>query len=113
MRVYPTLDDRANRLCRVLFLRRHAVFGGSTGSGKSGGLNVLMGNLTACQDAIIWAIDPSFAYGPSEQVAEKGLGKRVAPPGGVGERQLADGQQPLPDGHPADDRPEQIAGWRL
>ena len=43
--------------CRVLFLRRHAVFGGSTGSGKSGGLNVLMGNLTACQDAIIWAID--------------------------------------------------------
>jgi S-DNA-T family DNA segregation ATPase FtsK/SpoIIIE len=95
VRVYPTLDDRANRFelrvldsdphadaipwpgpsinsitepaelgpfedampCRVLFLRRHAVFGGSTGSGKSGGLNVLMGNLTACQDAIIWAID--------------------------------------------------------
>jgi len=43
--------------CRVLFLRRHAVFGGSTGSGKSGGLNVLMGNLTACSDVIIWAID--------------------------------------------------------
>ena len=43
--------------CRVLFLRRHAIFGGSTGSGKSGGLNVLMGNLTACQDVIIWAID--------------------------------------------------------
>ena len=35
--------------CRVLFLRRHALFGGSTGSGKSGGLNVLMGNLTACR----------------------------------------------------------------
>jgi S-DNA-T family DNA segregation ATPase FtsK/SpoIIIE len=43
--------------CRVLFLRRHAVFGGSTGSGKSGGLNVLMGNLTACEDVVIWAID--------------------------------------------------------
>jgi hypothetical protein len=43
--------------CRVLFLRRHAVFGGSTGSGKSGGLNVLMGNLTACADVVIWAID--------------------------------------------------------
>jgi hypothetical protein len=43
--------------CRVLFLRRHVLFGGSTGSGKSGGLNVLMGNLTACQDAVIWAID--------------------------------------------------------
>jgi S-DNA-T family DNA segregation ATPase FtsK/SpoIIIE len=43
--------------CRVLFLRRHAIFGGTTGSGKSGGLNVLMGNLTACPDVIIWAID--------------------------------------------------------
>jgi S-DNA-T family DNA segregation ATPase FtsK/SpoIIIE len=43
--------------CRVLFLRRHAMFGGSTGSGKSGGLNVLMGNLTACADVVIWAID--------------------------------------------------------
>ena len=43
--------------CRVLFLRRHAIFGGVTGSGKSGGLNVLMGNLTACADVVIWAID--------------------------------------------------------
>ena len=41
----------------VLFLRRHALFGGSTGSGKSGGLNVLMGNLTACRDVVIWAVD--------------------------------------------------------
>ena len=41
----------------MLFLRRHAIFGGTTGSGKSGGLNVLMGNLTACPDVIIWAID--------------------------------------------------------
>ena len=30
---------------------------GQTGSGKSGGLNVLMGNLTACRDVVIWAID--------------------------------------------------------
>jgi S-DNA-T family DNA segregation ATPase FtsK/SpoIIIE len=43
--------------CRVLFLRRHAIFGGTTGSGKSGGLNVLMGNLSACPDVVIWAID--------------------------------------------------------
>ena len=43
--------------CRVLFLRRHAILGGTTGSGKSGGLNVLMGNLTACSDVVIWAID--------------------------------------------------------
>jgi hypothetical protein len=42
---------------RVLLLRRHALFGGATGSGKSGGLNVLMGNLTACRDVVIWAID--------------------------------------------------------
>lgn len=43
--------------CRVLFLRRHALFAGTTGSGKSGGLNVLMGTLAACNDVIIWAID--------------------------------------------------------
>jgi hypothetical protein len=42
---------------RVLFLRRHALFGGATGSGKSGGLNVLMGNLAACADVVIWAVD--------------------------------------------------------
>jgi S-DNA-T family DNA segregation ATPase FtsK/SpoIIIE len=42
---------------RVLFLRRHALLGGVSGSGKSGGLNVLMGNLTACTDVVIWAID--------------------------------------------------------
>jgi S-DNA-T family DNA segregation ATPase FtsK/SpoIIIE len=42
---------------KVLFLRRHALFGGGTGSGKSGGLNVLLGNLTACTDVVIWAID--------------------------------------------------------
>lgn len=39
------------------FLRRHALFTGTTGSGKSGGLNVLMGTLAACQDVVIWAID--------------------------------------------------------
>jgi S-DNA-T family DNA segregation ATPase FtsK/SpoIIIE len=43
--------------CRVLFLRRHALGGGTTGSGKSGWLNVLMGNLAACRDVVIWAID--------------------------------------------------------
>jgi len=43
--------------CRVLFLRRHALVGGGTGSGKSGGLNVVMGNLSACRDVVVWAID--------------------------------------------------------
>jgi FtsK/SpoIIIE family len=43
--------------CRVLFLRRHALFAGTTGSGKSGGLNVLMATLAACGDVVIWAID--------------------------------------------------------
>jgi FtsK/SpoIIIE family len=42
---------------KVLFLRRHGLFGGATGSGKSGGLNVLIGNLTACRDVVIWAVD--------------------------------------------------------
>jgi S-DNA-T family DNA segregation ATPase FtsK/SpoIIIE len=43
--------------CHVLFMGRHGLLGGATGSGKSGGLNVLMGNLVACRDAVIWAID--------------------------------------------------------
>ena len=43
--------------CHVLFLRRHALAGGTTGSGKSGFINVLMGNLSACGDVVIWAID--------------------------------------------------------
>jgi hypothetical protein len=43
--------------CRVLFLRRHALLGGTTGAGKSGGLNVLLANLAACRDVVIWAID--------------------------------------------------------
>jgi len=41
----------------VSFLRRHALFAGTTGSGKSGALNVLMGTLAACDDVVIWAID--------------------------------------------------------
>jgi hypothetical protein len=43
--------------CCVIFARLHGIFGGTTGSGKSGGLNVLMGNLVACRDVVIWAID--------------------------------------------------------
>ncbi|WP_243716985.1 FtsK/SpoIIIE domain-containing protein [Actinomadura sp. KC345] len=42
---------------RVLLLRRHGLFGGVAGSGKSGGINVLIGNLSACRDVVIWAID--------------------------------------------------------
>ncbi len=43
--------------CRVSFLRRHVLFGGATGAGKSGGLNVLIGNLSACRDVVLWGID--------------------------------------------------------
>ena len=43
--------------CRVSFLRCHALFAGTTGSGKSGGLNVLLATLAACDDVVIWAID--------------------------------------------------------
>jgi S-DNA-T family DNA segregation ATPase FtsK/SpoIIIE len=43
--------------CRVLFLRRHALVGGATGSGKSGGLNELMASFAACTDVVIWAVD--------------------------------------------------------
>ena len=48
--------------CRVLLLRRHALIGGVSGSGKSGGINVLMGNLSACRDVVIWAIDLNPAW---------------------------------------------------
>lgn len=43
--------------CRVLFLCRHVLFAGTTGSGKSGGLNVLLATLAACNDIVIWGID--------------------------------------------------------
>ena len=43
--------------CRVSFLRRHVLFGGATGAGKSGGLNVLIGNLSACRNVVLWGID--------------------------------------------------------
>jgi hypothetical protein len=42
---------------RVLLLRRHALFGGIAGSGKSGGINLIMGNLAACRDVVVWAVD--------------------------------------------------------
>ncbi|WP_243719724.1 FtsK/SpoIIIE domain-containing protein [Actinomadura sp. KC06] len=48
-------EDATN--ARVLLLRRHGLFGGVAGSGKSGGINVLMGNLSACRDVVVWAID--------------------------------------------------------
>jgi hypothetical protein len=43
----------------VSFLRRHALLGGGTGWGKSGGVNTVTGNLVACTDTVIWAIDLS------------------------------------------------------
>ncbi|WP_214320580.1 cell division protein FtsK [Nonomuraea sediminis] len=42
---------------RVSLLRRHALIGGIAGAGKSGTVNVLLGELTACPDAIIWGVD--------------------------------------------------------
>jgi hypothetical protein len=38
---------------RILLLRRHVLVGGVSGSGKSGGLNVIMGNLAACADVVV------------------------------------------------------------
>ncbi|GIH99485.1 cell division protein FtsK [Planobispora takensis] len=42
---------------RVSLLRRHALIGGVAGAGKSGGVNVLLGDLSACPDVIVWGID--------------------------------------------------------
>lgn len=41
----------------VSLLRRHALIGGTTDSGKSGVLNVVLGNLAACPDVVLWGID--------------------------------------------------------
>jgi S-DNA-T family DNA segregation ATPase FtsK/SpoIIIE len=59
--------------CRVGFARLHGIFGGTTGSGKSGGLNVLMGNLVACRDVVIWAIDlkKGMELGPWESCIDR------------------------------------------
>ena len=48
-------DDGAT--VRVPFLRRNALIGGVTDSGKSGLLNVIIGYLTECPDVAIWGID--------------------------------------------------------
>jgi len=59
--------------CRVQFARLHGIFGGTTGSGKSGGLNVLMGNLVACRDVVIWGIDlkRGMELGPWESCIDR------------------------------------------
>jgi FtsK/SpoIIIE family len=59
--------------CRVGFARLHGIFGGTTGSGKSGGINVLMGNLVACRDVVIWAIDlkKGMELGPWEPCIDR------------------------------------------
>jgi hypothetical protein len=59
--------------CKVLFLRRHVLFGGATGVGKSSGLNVLMGNLAACRDVVIWGIDlkKGMELGPWAQCIDR------------------------------------------
>jgi S-DNA-T family DNA segregation ATPase FtsK/SpoIIIE len=41
----------------VSVLRRHVLIGGTTDSGKSGVLNVFLGNLVACSDVVLWGID--------------------------------------------------------
>ncbi len=45
------------RPAKVLLLRRNVLVGGIIDSGKSGILNVILGNLAACRDAVIWGID--------------------------------------------------------
>lgn len=53
----PDVVSTRGRCRAQCFARLHGIFGGTTESGKSGGLNVLMGNLAACRDVVIWAID--------------------------------------------------------
>ena len=41
----------------VSVLRRNGLVGGVVGSGKSGVLNVILANLAACPDVVLWGID--------------------------------------------------------
>lgn len=45
------------RPAKALLLRRNSLIGGIIDSGKSGILNVILGNLAACRDVVIWGID--------------------------------------------------------
>jgi FtsK/SpoIIIE family len=45
------------RPVRVLLLRRNMLIGGIMGSGKSGILNLIIANLAACRDVVLWGID--------------------------------------------------------
>ncbi|MET7420500.1 FtsK/SpoIIIE domain-containing protein [Dactylosporangium sp. NPDC005555] len=42
---------------RLSLLRKHVLIGGTTDSGKSGVLNIVLGNLAACPDVVLWGID--------------------------------------------------------
>ncbi|MET7393532.1 FtsK/SpoIIIE domain-containing protein [Dactylosporangium sp. NPDC005572] len=42
---------------RLPLLRKHILIGGTTDAGKSGVLNVILGNLAACPDVVLWGID--------------------------------------------------------
>jgi S-DNA-T family DNA segregation ATPase FtsK/SpoIIIE len=42
---------------RLSLLRKHVLIGGTTDSGKSGVLNVILAALTACPDVVLWGID--------------------------------------------------------
>jgi S-DNA-T family DNA segregation ATPase FtsK/SpoIIIE len=45
------------RPVRVVILRRNVLIGGTTGSGKSGILNVIIASLAVCRDVVLWGVD--------------------------------------------------------
>src|SRR6266545_4520448 len=61
------------RPTKVLLLRRNVLIGGIIDSGKSGILNVILGNLAACRDVVIWGIDlkGGMELGPWESCLER------------------------------------------
>jgi len=66
--------------------------GGATGSGKSGGLNELLANLSACGDVVVWGIaNPAKPIPAYAAIARK---PRQPPPGQAGS--LRGDQRPEP-----------------
>lgn len=45
------------RPVRAVILRRNVLIGGTTGSGKSGIVNVILAYLAACADVMVWGVD--------------------------------------------------------
>lgn len=55
--IYEDEEEVRLKLVTDTSMGGHVLIGGMTGSGKSGLLSVIIGNLAVCDDAVLWGID--------------------------------------------------------